>query len=74
MKQANEPDEGEGFDYGREVLKGPYEDELAKNIPFKRFPLYRLSSSKYGVIGNPTDAVIKGDVKLLSEKNFKSVT
>ena len=47
---------------------------MAKNIPFKRFPLYRLSSSKYGVIGNPTDAVIKGDIKLLSEKTFKSVT
>ena len=26
------------------------------------------------MIGNPTDAVIKGDVKLMTEKNYKSVT
>lgn len=64
FKGENDVDEDEGYDYGREVLKGPYEEKLAAKIPFKRFLLYRLSSTKYGIIGNPTDAVIKGDIKL----------
>jgi hypothetical protein len=57
-------DDNETFDYGRKVLKGPYEDEIARNIPFKRFPLYRLTTTKHGVIGNQTNSIIKGDIKL----------
>ncbi|CAD8189110.1 unnamed protein product [Paramecium pentaurelia] len=64
FKGTNEVDEDEGYDYGREVLKGPYEEKLAPKIPFRRFALYRLSSTKYGLIGNPTDAVIKGDIRI----------
>lgn len=64
FKGTNEVDEEEGYDYGREVLKGPYEEKLGPKIPFKRFPLYRLSTTKYGIIGNPTEAVIKGDIRI----------
>jgi hypothetical protein len=62
---VNENDDNETFDYGRKVIKGPYEEEIANNIPFKRFSLYRLTTTKHGVIGNATNAIIKGDIKLV---------
>lgn len=62
FRGENDAAEEDAQDYGREVLKGPYEERL--KVPFRRFPLYRLSSSKYGIIGNPTDGVIKGDIKI----------
>lgn len=37
-------EDGGAYDYGRRTLKGPYEDELRRSIPFKRFELFRLSS------------------------------
>lgn len=71
FKGTNEVDEDEGYDYGRDVLKGPYEEKLAPKIPFKKFALYRLSSTKYGLIGNPTDAIIKGDIRITDCANTK---
>lgn len=64
--QKDDDDEGGGaYDYGRKTLKGPYEEEIKKQIPFKRFPLYRLSKTKNGIMGNPTNSFIKGDIKLV---------
>lgn len=64
MSKDDDEEGGGLMDYGRKTLKGPYEDEIRKQIPFKRYSLFRLSDSKYGIIGNPTDAFIKGDIKL----------
>lgn len=57
-------EEGETFDYGRDVFKGPYEEIIVKSLPYKKFPLYALTSRAVG-IGEKTKAVLKGDVKVL---------
>lgn len=70
----NEDDDNETFDYGRKVIKGPYEEEIADKIPFKRFPLFRLTTTKHGVIGNPTNSVIKGDIRLVRNQPKETIS
>ena len=53
-------------------MKGPYEEKIRKLIPYQRYELFRLSSSKYGIIGNPTNAFIKGDMKLMIRRVNRS--
>lgn len=36
MELADEDGE-EVFDYGRDVVKGPYDDILSKTLPYKKF-------------------------------------
>lgn len=42
--EVPDDDGDEVFDYGREVVKGPYEDILSKTLPYKKFHIYKLSS------------------------------
>ena len=51
-KKQDDDDGGGGFDYGRKTLKGPYEDEIRKDIPFKRLELFKLELTKNGIIGS----------------------
>ncbi|EAR93381.2 C2 domain protein (macronuclear) [Tetrahymena thermophila SB210] len=54
----------ENFDYGREIVRVPLQDQLEKGLPYKKFRLYMYGNNTHD-IGIPTAAVIKAHLKVL---------
>jgi hypothetical protein len=57
------------FDYGRDVVKGSYDDVIAKTLPYRKFHVYTSA-------GEHTSGILKANIKVTTpvQNNSKKVS